>query len=52
MDLTVISGLSGGGKTTALHALEDLGFYCVDNCPVPLTPSVGKRDPIAARWSA
>lgn len=40
MDLTVISGLSGGGKTTALHALEDLGVYCVDNCPVPLLPEL------------
>src|SRR5687767_10678720 len=40
MDLTVISGLSGGGKSTALHALEDLGFYCVDNCPIPLLPQL------------
>lgn len=40
MDLTVISGLSGGGKSTALHALEDLGFYCVDNCPIPLLPDL------------
>ena len=49
MDLTVISGLSGGGKSTALHALEDLGFYCVDNCPIPLLPAlvelVKKADP-------
>jgi RNase adapter protein RapZ len=40
MDLTVISGLSGGGKSTALHALEDLGVYCVDNCPIPLLPEL------------
>jgi UPF0042 nucleotide-binding protein len=40
MNLTVISGLSGGGKSTALHALEDLGFYCVDNCPIPLLPEL------------
>lgn len=40
MDLTVISGLSGAGKSTALHALEDLGVYCVDNCPVPLLPDL------------
>lgn len=32
----IITGLSGGGKTTALHAVEDLGFYCVDNLPLPL----------------
>ena len=36
MDLLVISGLSGGGKSTALHALEDLGVYCVDNVPLVL----------------
>lgn len=30
----IISGLSGAGKTVALHALEDAGFYCVDNLPV------------------
>jgi UPF0042 nucleotide-binding protein len=32
----LISGLSGSGKTTAIKALEDMGFYCVDNLPVPL----------------
>lgn len=32
----VITGLSGAGKTTALHAVEDLGIYCVDNLPLPL----------------
>lgn len=36
MDLLVVSGLSGGGKSTALRALEDVGVYCVDNLPVPL----------------
>lgn len=36
MELLVITGLSGSGKSTALHALEDLGAYCVDNVPVPL----------------
>lgn len=29
----IVSGLSGAGKTVALHALEDAGFYCVDNLP-------------------
>lgn len=38
MDILVISGLSGGGKSTALRALEDLGVYCVDNAPIPLVP--------------
>ena len=35
----VITGLSGSGKSTALRALEDLGFYAVDNLPVELLPS-------------
>ena len=34
----LISGLSGSGKTTAIKALEDAGFYCVDNLPMPLLP--------------
>lgn len=32
-----VSGLSGSGKTTAMNALEDIGFYCVDNLPAQLT---------------
>lgn len=36
MKLLVISGLSGAGKSIAMNALEDLGFYCVDNLPVSL----------------
>jgi len=34
----IISGLSGAGKSTALHALEDLGFFCTDNLPVAMLP--------------
>ncbi len=34
--LLVISGLSGSGKSTAANALEDIGYYCVDNLPLPL----------------
>jgi len=34
--VAVVTGLSGAGKSTALHALEDLGFFCVDNLPTPL----------------
>ena len=34
VELVVISGRSGSGKTVALHALEDLGFYCIDNLPI------------------
>jgi len=40
MELIVVSGLSGGGKSTALRALEDLGIYCVDNLPIPLVPGL------------
>ena len=34
--VVVVTGLSGAGKSTALHALEDLAFYCVDNLPIPV----------------
>lgn len=34
----LLSGLSGAGKSIALRALEDLGFYCIDNLPAPLLP--------------
>lgn len=34
--VVVVSGLSGAGKSTALHALEDLGYFCVDNLPTAL----------------
>lgn len=33
VNLVVVSGLSGSGKTTALHTLEDEGYYCIDNLP-------------------
>lgn len=38
--LIIVSGLSGAGKSTALRALEDLGFYCVDNLPSALLPAL------------
>jgi UPF0042 nucleotide-binding protein len=38
MDCVVVTGLSGAGKTTALRALEDMGYFCVDNLPLPLLP--------------
>lgn len=40
MRLIIVSGLSGSGKSIALHVLEDLGYYCVDNMPVALLQSV------------
>ena len=36
--IVIVTGLSGSGKTTALKALEDIGFYCVDNLPPILFP--------------
>ena len=37
--LVVVTGLSGAGKSTAVHALEDVGFFCIDNLPTPaVTP--------------
>ena len=36
MRFVIVTGMSGGGKSTALRMLEDVGFYCVDNLPVPL----------------
>ncbi len=37
--LIVVSGLSGSGKSVALHVLEDLGYYCIDNIPAALLKS-------------
>ncbi len=46
MKLVIVSGRSGSGKSTALHVLEDLGFYCIDNLPIgllfPLTEEAGR----------
>ncbi len=36
MQVVLISGLSGSGKSIALNVLEDSGYYCVDNLPAPL----------------
>ena len=39
-DLIIVSGMSGSGKSIVLHALEDLGYYCVDSLPVVLVPQL------------
>lgn len=36
MRFVIVTGMSGGGKRTAMKMLEDIGFYCVDNLPIPL----------------
>lgn len=38
MECVIVTGLSGAGKTRAMHALEDIGFFCVDNLPPALIP--------------
>lgn len=46
MNLLIVTGMSGAGKSQAVNALEDLGYYCVDNIPPTLIPSfvdLGKR---------
>jgi UPF0042 nucleotide-binding protein len=40
LEVVVVTGLSGSGRSTAIHVLEDLGFYCIDNLPVVLVPRV------------
>ena len=42
MVLMIVSGRSGSGKSVALRALEDMGFYCVDNLPVVLLPDLAR----------
>jgi len=54
--LIIVSGLSGSGKTIALHVLEDVGYYCIDNLPASLLKSAvedvtsgnGKRESLIA----
>ncbi|MCK3658670.1 RNase adaptor protein RapZ [Pasteurellaceae bacterium Pebbles2] len=52
MELIIISGRSGAGKSVALRALEDIGYYCVDNLPIELLPQLAdilsKNQPLAA----
>lgn len=40
MKLVIVSGLSGSGKTVALHTLEDSGYYCIDNLPLGMLPQL------------
>ena len=56
MELLIITGISGAGKTTAISALEDIGFYCIDNMPpflmgsfVQLCASAGDQENRLAR---
>ncbi len=41
--ILLVSGRSGSGKSSALHVLEDMGFYCIDNLPLSLLPEIVTR---------
>jgi RNase adapter protein RapZ len=43
LQVIVVTGMSGAGRSTALHVLEDLGFFCVDNLPPGLAPQLVER---------
>ncbi len=43
MNLVIVSGRSGSGKSTVLHILEDRGYYCIDNLPASLLPALANR---------
>ena len=55
MELVIVTGLSGAGKSAAVDALEDIGYFCVDNMPPELIPTFAalilkskeKRDRVA-----
>lgn len=50
--VVVVTGMSGAGRSTALRVLEDLGYYCVDNLPMPLVPEALdsiESDPVRGR---
>lgn len=40
MRFVIVTGMSGAGKSTALKMLEDMGYFCVDNLPIPLVPKL------------
>jgi ABC-type taurine transport system ATPase subunit len=50
MQLVIVSGRSGSGKTTALHVLEDMGYYCVDNLPLTLLPELAGTLKKSLQW--
>ena len=48
MKYLIVTGMSGAGKTSAIHALEDVGYFCVDNLPpelIPKTIALWEKDP-------
>jgi len=49
LKLVIVSGLSGSGKSVALHTLEDLGYYCIDNLPTGLLSAFASELKLAPR---
>jgi UPF0042 nucleotide-binding protein len=52
MYLVIVSGRSGSGKTVALHALVDLGYYCIDNLPIALLSQLNTQFTPSHPWIA
>ena len=55
--IVIVTGVSGAGKSTALRALEDCGYYCVDNLPLPLIAAfvellAARPTTIRRRWAS
>ncbi len=54
-EVVIITGVSGSGKTTFLKALEDIGFYCMDNLPIEFIPKLmehlSKRKPTQGKFA-
>ena len=48
----ILTGLSGSGKSHAIRALEDLGFFCIDNLPSTLIPTMAEMSARVARFAA
>ncbi len=42
MRFVIVTGMSGAGKSSVLRMLEDAGYFCVDNLPVPLIPTFAR----------
>ncbi len=42
LEIVVVTGMSGAGRSTALHVLEDLSYFCVDNLPPKLAPELAQ----------
>ncbi|MDR2715377.1 MAG: hypothetical protein LBB46_01345, partial [Coriobacteriaceae bacterium] len=50
--LVIVTGMSGAGRTEAMHALEDLGYYCIDNLPASLLRQLLELDSLPGQPAA